>query len=61
MLKVLGFFSKFFTKCVGHEEAIELVREKNLVIEKLEKNISEAQKVIIDAKEKKEEILKKYL
>lgn len=40
MLKVLGFFSKFFTKCVGHEEAIELVREKNLVIEKLEKNIA---------------------
>ena len=36
MLKVLGFFSKFFTKCVGHEEAIKLVREKNLVIEKLE-------------------------
>ena len=40
MLKVLGFFSKFFTKCVGHEEAIELVREKNLVIEKLDKNIA---------------------
>ena len=40
MLKVLGFFSKFFTKCVGHEEAIKLVREKNLVIEKLEKNIA---------------------
>ena len=40
MLKVLGFFSKFFTKCVGHEETIELVREKNLVIEKLEKNIA---------------------
>ena len=40
MLKVLGFFSKFFTKCVGHEDAIELVREKNLVIEKLEKNIA---------------------
>ena len=40
MLKVLGFFSKFFTKCVEHEEAIKLVREKNLVIEKLEKNIA---------------------
>lgn len=40
MLKVLGFFSKFFTKCVGHEEASKLLREKELVIEKLEKNIA---------------------
>jgi myosin heavy subunit len=40
MLKVLGFFSKFFTKCVGHEEASKLLREKELVIEKLEKNIT---------------------
>ena len=39
MLKVLGFFSKFFTKCVGHEEASKLLREKELVIEKLDKNI----------------------
>ena len=40
-----------------------LETQKEIVsrIEKLEKNISEAQKVIIDAKEKKEEILKKYL
>ena len=40
MLKVLGFFSKFFTKCVGHEEASKLLREKELVIEKLDKNIA---------------------
>ena len=40
MLKVLGFFSKFFTKCVGHEEASKLLRVKELVIEKLEKNIA---------------------
>ena len=40
MLKELGFFSKFFTKCVGHEEASKLLREKELVIEKLEKNIA---------------------
>ena len=40
MLKVLGFFSKFFTKCVGYEEASKLLREKELVIEKLEKNIA---------------------
>lgn len=40
MLKVSGFFSKFFTKCVGHEEASKLLREKELVIEKLEKNIA---------------------
>ena len=40
MLKVLGFFSKFFTKCVGHEEASKLLREKILDIEKLEKNIA---------------------
>ena len=40
MLKVLGFFSKFFTKCVVHEEASKLLREKELVIEKLEKNIA---------------------
>ena len=40
MLKVLGFFSKFFTKCVGHEEASKLIREKILDIEKLEKIIA---------------------
>ena len=40
MLKESGFFSKFFTKCVGHEEASKLLREKELVIEKLEKNIA---------------------
>ena len=40
MLKVLGFFSKFFTKCVGYEEASKLLREKILDIEKLEKNIA---------------------
>ena len=40
MLKVSGFFSKFFTKCVGHEEASKLLREKELVIEKLDKNIA---------------------
>ena len=40
MLKVLGFFSKFFTKCVGHEEASKLLREKILEIEYLEKNIA---------------------
>ena len=39
-LKVLGFFSKFFTKCVGYNQAVELLREKELVIEKLEKNIA---------------------
>lgn len=40
MLKVSGFFSKFFTKCVGYEEASKLLREKILDIEKLEKNIA---------------------
>ena len=40
MLKVLGFFSKFFTKCVGYEEASKLIREKILDIEKLEKIIA---------------------
>ena len=40
MLKVLGFFSKFFTKCVGYNQAAELLREKELVIEKLDKNIA---------------------
>ena len=40
MLKVSGFFSKFFTKCVGHEEASKLLREKILEIENLEKNIA---------------------
>ncbi len=40
MLKVSGFFSKFFTKCVGHEEASKLIREKILEIERLEKNIA---------------------
>ena len=40
MLKELGFFSKFFTKCVGHEEVSKLLREKILVIENLEKNIA---------------------
>ena len=39
-LKVLGFFSKFFTKCVGYNQAVELLREKELVIEKLDKNIA---------------------
>ena len=40
MLKVLGFFSKFFTKCVGYNQATELLKEKDTVIEKLEKNIA---------------------
>lgn len=40
MLKELGFFSKFFTKCVGHEEVSKLLREKILEIEKLEKKYS---------------------
>ena len=40
MLKVLGFFSKFFTKCVGYEEASKLLEEKEIAIEKLNKNIS---------------------
>lgn len=39
-LKVLGFFSKFFTKCVGYNQATELLKEKDTVIEKLEKNIT---------------------
>ena len=40
MLKVSGFFCKFFTKCVGYEEASKLIREKILDIEKLEKIIA---------------------
>ena len=40
MLKVLGFFSKFFTKCVKYSQATELLEEKEIVIKNLNKNIA---------------------
>ena len=38
-LKVLGFFSKFFTKCVGYNQAAELLEEKDLLITSLNRDI----------------------
>lgn len=38
-LKVLGFFSKFFTKCMEYNQAAALLEEKEIVIENLNNEV----------------------
>ena len=54
-------FNKNLYQIIDKFPSFEEQNKFALEVEKLEKNISEAQKVINGAKEKKEEILKKYL